>query len=113
MRILLWFTLLLSVIAAPSPLAGTDVVQPAAGALDFSHPAQHAAAKAELDSLKQSPFDPRALAQQFSHGIDSMLPHGQRTAPATDEYWVDPQTHRATGVQNVFRSSVALPEQFL
>ena len=90
---------------------------PVAAAVDLSDPAQLAAAKAELDVLKRQPFNPCMLAQQFAHGIDSMLPHGQRSAPATDEYWVDPVTklvhHRLPHLSDAqFQQMVAVTREY-
>jgi RNase H-like domain found in reverse transcriptase/Reverse transcriptase (RNA-dependent DNA polymerase)/Integrase zinc binding domain/PHD-finger/Integrase core domain/C-5 cytosine-specific DNA methylase len=82
--------------AVPATTVGTasgpDVLLHQAGAVDFSDAAVQAAAKAELEEVRSKPFDASQLAAQFSHGIDSVLPHGSKAAPSSAEYWTDPET---------------------
>ena len=110
-------TLLLGVLAVPEQAPGVGPASAVVGAVDYAEPAQREAAKAELEQLRQQPFNPRQLARQFAHGIDSMLPHGQRTAPATDEYWTDPVTklvhHRLPHLtEQQFQGLVDVTRQF-
>lgn len=59
---------------------------------NFADAATVTAAKAELLEHRAQPYNAQALAQQFAHGIDLMLPHGSKSAPDSTQYWVDPQT---------------------
>lgn len=91
LRLALLFILLVSTTAVPTAVDAAPVAG-VAGVIDFANPANLASAKAELDHAKSLPFTPSEIVAQFAHSIDSHLPHGSRTAPATSEYWVDPET---------------------
>ena len=111
LRIVFLLLLVSNALSAPVNRGNNIGMHVSAAALehiDFAKPENQIAAKAELDHLKSQPFAPKQLAGQFAHGIDSMLPHGQRTTPATDEYWVDPDTKLVHHIQiaTAFRGTV-------
>ena len=77
-----------AVFAAPSPTVGGGEQAAAptyAAGIDFASAEARQAAAAELAELKQGPFRPHQLAEQFAHGLDAFLPHGTKWVPEGDE----------------------------
>ena len=119
-RTFLLLLLLFSCCVAASPTQHNNepaVAQLPAGLINFQDPATQASAVAELQELRSQPFNADALASQFAHGIDEHLPHGQRHAPASSEYWTDPETklvhHRLPHLSDAqFQQLVAVTRQY-
>ena len=73
--------------------AGSVRALSSVGYVDYAAKEHQATEKAKLEELKALPHNPKLVADQFSHGITSHLPHGVSGRVNTERYWKDPESN--------------------
>jgi RNase H-like domain found in reverse transcriptase/Reverse transcriptase (RNA-dependent DNA polymerase)/Integrase core domain/Integrase zinc binding domain/PHD-finger/C-5 cytosine-specific DNA methylase len=81
--------MLLPLLATPALVPVIAVATAGATVTDYRDPAQQQIAREQLDMIRRLPYRPREIAEQFSHGIDSHLPHGISTRVQPSRYVKD------------------------
>ena len=56
---------------------------------DYRNPEQQEIAREQLNLIKRQPYQPRRIASQFSHGVNSLLPHGVSSRVQPERYVKD------------------------
>jgi hypothetical protein len=75
--------------AGPTALQATQHVTSSVGMVNYQAAEVQLQEREMLDRLRQLPYNPRELAEQFKHGINAHLPDGVATKVSADRYTKD------------------------